>query len=466
MTRQQGWTTNGIRFYHNNRPDNLVDLPPGIYEYEEPTISTPWCFNRLKDSFDIPEDAIELHGERQRLLLKNAKSNRSFGAILSGTRGTGKTFLMKIIANQLIDQGFAVVLVKEPIKMNNSYAMDTVVNSVAGNLCCIFDEFEKTHANEDAQKHLLTILDGVQSSSEFRRVYLLSSNSGELEANLLDRPGRIRYMMEFGNLSRRQVELFADKFLTPECELFKEDVVNYIMSRTVITIDITMETIDETNFLTESPKVWGLDFNAAQSNEPMCLSAYSPDTGEFLRDISTRYIASSDDFDERMVRSLEVDSIKARLDTSGPFELLDQYENVMGQVVGVTDIGDVLLCPTTHNNDAFFADFPGFFTDNFNDFFSGRCYAGESKESEIEFFGVDVNELKELSAKKYQGGNAGTEAYKKVRAIWRGIEKKWDHCLDNDLTLDGKPPKPVIVRIRQPMKKDLGLFHRTFSTRP
>jgi hypothetical protein len=87
-------------------------------------------------------------------------------------------------------------------------------------------------------------MDGVYNS-EFRKVFLLTTNELNVNPNLLSRPSRIRYVREFGNLSKSVVEEYLDDNLKDNTG--RDDLLNYIDTLTISTIDILKAIVEEVN---------------------------------------------------------------------------------------------------------------------------------------------------------------------------------------------------------------------------
>lgn len=111
----------------------------------------------------------------------------------------------------------------------------------------LIDEAEKTFStdNQDADQTLLKIIDGVYNNS--RKLYILTTNTLRLNENLLGRPGRIRYIKEFGNLPVEFVKQYLDENLLPERLDKKGDIITAIESVEISTIDILKAIVDEVN---------------------------------------------------------------------------------------------------------------------------------------------------------------------------------------------------------------------------
>ena len=87
-------------------------------------------------------------------------------------------------------------------------------------------------------------MDGVYTS-EYRRIFLLTTNDLTVNENLLSRPSRIRYVREFGNLEREIVEEYLnDNLIDQSC---KDELIDYVDTLTISTIDILKSIVEEVN---------------------------------------------------------------------------------------------------------------------------------------------------------------------------------------------------------------------------
>ncbi|MBR2248629.1 MAG: AAA family ATPase, partial [Bacilli bacterium] len=80
--------------------------------------------------------------------------------------------------------------------------------------CIIFlDEAEKVFRNDDpnASQALLKMIDGVMNKS--RKLYILTTNTLNINENLVGRPGRIKYIKTFSNISAKAINQYVDENL-------------------------------------------------------------------------------------------------------------------------------------------------------------------------------------------------------------------------------------------------------------
>lgn len=129
------------------------------------------------------------------------------------------------------------------------------INSIKQDVIIFIDEYEKIFKE---RHELLTIMDGVLTT-EHRKFFILTTNETYINDNLIQRPGRIRYFQTFGNLKPSVVEEIVDDFLIHT--RFKNDIIKFISSLELITIDIIKSIIEEVNIHEESPEDFKDIFN-------------------------------------------------------------------------------------------------------------------------------------------------------------------------------------------------------------
>lgn len=215
---------------------NLEVLTDGIYEVGLDL--SGWHLIRTADTFTFDYKVYHLQREFiDHIKTTYSKTKGNLGVLFNGTRGTGKTVTAKILANEL---NLPIILVKSMGDKN-----DGLISYLSSfNFDCIFffDEFEKQFSEGDCS--ILQIMDGVYNSAH-RKIFLLTTNDLSINPNLMSRPSRIRYVREFGNLEQEIVEEFLeDELKDKSC---KEDLMDYIDSLTISTIDILKAIVEEVN---------------------------------------------------------------------------------------------------------------------------------------------------------------------------------------------------------------------------
>lgn len=112
--------------------------------------------------------------------------------------------------------------------------------------CIIFlDEAEKVFRNDDpnASQALLKMIDGITNKS--RKLYLLTTNSLDINPNLLGRPGRIRYIHTFNNIHEEAVREYIKNNLMNK--KLTDSVIGVVKSLKVSSIDTLRAVVDEAN---------------------------------------------------------------------------------------------------------------------------------------------------------------------------------------------------------------------------
>lgn len=161
------------------------------------------------------------------------KGNKNLGVILNGLKGTGKTIASKILSNRI---NIPVIVV------NAAYdGLLNFIQSLCFECVVLIDEAEKTF-REDSDV-LLKMIDGVYN--ETRKLYILTTNKLCIDENLLGRPGRIRYIKQFGNLTAKAVADYIKDNLFDQNKA--DQIMNVVDGLEISTIDILKSIVDEVN---------------------------------------------------------------------------------------------------------------------------------------------------------------------------------------------------------------------------
>ena len=231
------WIQNGSNYKRvEGNVSNVDTIPKGIYNIG--LSMTGWYLERTADAFVFDYKVYGLHNKFMQHVLtafENTKGN--FGILLNGTKGTGKTVTAKTLANKL---GLPVVIVKS-FGENNTGLIEFLSSF---NFDCVFffDEFEKNFSDKDSS--ILQIMDGVYTS-EYRRIFLLTTNETNINDNLISRPSRLRYIHEFGNLEQEVTREYLNDTLNDKSRI--EDVIDFVDTLQISTIDILKSVVEEIN---------------------------------------------------------------------------------------------------------------------------------------------------------------------------------------------------------------------------
>ena len=169
-----------------------------------------------------------------------SSGNKNLGVIFNGLKGTGKTIAAKLLSNRL---GLPVVVVSKPID-----GLLEFIQSLCFECIILIDEAEKTF--NDDKEVLLKMIDGVYNNS--RKLYLLTTNRLTVDENLIGRPGRIRYIKQFGNLTAKAVEDYIEDNLVDKS--MRQGILELVDSLLISTIDILKSIVEEVNIHGEIPE--------------------------------------------------------------------------------------------------------------------------------------------------------------------------------------------------------------------
>lgn len=239
----------GSKYTPGTDEHTRAKLPPGVYEIIPPSMMSPLVFNQTRPCFEFPFKLYNLRTDvinRVMTAWKNTTTN--LGIVLQGLRGTGKSVTMQELANAAIDMGMPVLIIREPLENLASY-----LEHLDQDVAVTFDEFEKTFAKPEEQQALLTLIDGVDRS-QYRRLWLFSVNYAKIDENFIDRPSRIRYTINFGNLEATTISEILEDLLIPSLEHMKDQIFMYLMTRKIRTIDIVKAAIQDLNIFQDSPE--------------------------------------------------------------------------------------------------------------------------------------------------------------------------------------------------------------------
>lgn len=231
------WIQNGSNYKRvEGNVSNVDTVPKGIYNVG--LSITGWYLERTADEFVFNYKVYGLQSKFMQHVLtafKNTKGN--FGILLNGTKGTGKTITAKVLANKL---NLPVIIVKS-FGENNTGLIEFLASF---NFDCVFffDEFEKNFSDKDSS--ILQIMDGVYTS-EYRRIFLLTTNETHINDNLISRPSRLRYIHEFGNLEQEITREYLNDTLNDKSHI--EEVVDFVDTLQISTIDILKSIVEEIN---------------------------------------------------------------------------------------------------------------------------------------------------------------------------------------------------------------------------
>ncbi len=273
------WINNGNKFFQGEVSNQQPHLHPGVYRVDFDETQRIIFLTKTDDAFKIPSKLYGTDVDFANRCVKTYHSTKgNLGILLNGVRGTGKTVTAQLISNSL---NLPVLVVHDRYD-----GLSQFVNTIQQDMVLFIDEYEKIYNHYDHS--VLTVMDGVLSTSH-RRVFLFTTNDAYVNQNMLQRPSRIRYVKEFGDLSRKVIEEVVDDLLL--FEELREDTIEYLSTLETITIDIAKTLVEEVNIHRESPKVFGEYFNTKQVENEFAI--YKVDNIEGKTEESTMYHKTS-----------------------------------------------------------------------------------------------------------------------------------------------------------------------------
>lgn len=258
IKEQQGWQRVGTHLYSRKTVKMDKEIPRAIYSIGFNDQSRELFLKHVKPSFNFNYKIYDLDNkfvDRVVKTFKNIKNN--LGILLTGIKGTGKTVMAENICNEL---QLPVILVDYYWPM-----LPDFLSSFQQNVIILFDEYEKM-VSEHEDFSILGLMDGVLNS-EYKKVFLLTSNTLHVNENLLARPSRIRYLKTFSNLELPVImELINDLLVEKQ---HKDNLILYISGLELITVDIVKSIIEECNIHNSPSEDFQDFFNVKKANDKL-----------------------------------------------------------------------------------------------------------------------------------------------------------------------------------------------------
>lgn len=222
-------------------------LPPGNYVIKV-TPENVMYLARV-DSFTHPP---KLYGHTmqtaERIIQTYMDRPRGTGVLLSGEKGSGKTLLARTVCIEAAARyNIPTIIINAPWQGDQFF---TFLSAITQPCIILFDEFEKVYdTKKNEQDAILTLLDGVFPS---KKLFLLTCNDRfGINQNMINRPGRIYYSLEFHGLEDDFIREYSQDNLKN-----KEHVDNVIRITALFTefnFDMLQALVEEMNRYDESP---------------------------------------------------------------------------------------------------------------------------------------------------------------------------------------------------------------------
>lgn len=233
------WSYYGNQYSVSDASQQVDTLPVGVYEFHVHPMRGPYL-TKIQEKFEF---SYKVYGIESSFINHVKRSwdhtGDNMGIILNGIKGTGKTVTAELICNEL---NLPVILIRTPdeslISFINDFQQDVIV---------FIDEYEKVYKEDDS---LLSLMDGV-FNSRHRKFFVLTTNDLHIDRNLIQRPGRIRYIKQFSDLTVDVITEIVDDTLVHKH--LKEVTIDFISKLSIITVDIVKTVVEEVNIHEDDP---------------------------------------------------------------------------------------------------------------------------------------------------------------------------------------------------------------------
>lgn len=209
-------------------------LPVGTYEIN---FSKMMGFY-LSTHNDLVVSEEKIYGSTPKKVDKVLKSfsmvDRNFGVILSGKKGIGKSLFARQLAVKAKDYDLPLIIVDAYIP-----GIANFLSSIEQEVIVLFDEFEKTFANNDEfkpQEEMLSLFDGIDGG---KKLFIVTCNEvRKLNSYLLNRPGRFHYHFILGNPNPDEIKEYMTDKLNPEYHYLIKKLIGFSMN-----VDLTYDVL-------------------------------------------------------------------------------------------------------------------------------------------------------------------------------------------------------------------------------
>ncbi len=230
-----------------NSDTALDKLPPKIYTVRFAQ-QQGFYLETTKDKLALPSKIYGKSPERVDKCIKSYKDRTaSTGILLTGDKGTGKTLLMSLLANEVMESlDLPVLLIKDPY---HGAGFTTFIETI-GECCLVFDEFGKMYTslsghsrqeNDVPQKSLLSLMDGVDKT---KRLLIFTENSEiDISEFMLNRPSRVYYHFRYKKLDEDSiVDYCVDHNVN---SVITKDIIDLSRHSKIFSFDMLQSIVEE-----------------------------------------------------------------------------------------------------------------------------------------------------------------------------------------------------------------------------
>lgn len=350
------WLKNGRVYKQVENSVQVVDaIPNTVYNMCYNSITKEIYLEYFCDKFTFD---FKIYGLETKLInhIMNTYHNttRNLGVLFNGVKGTGKTITAKIIAN---NTNLPIILINEPFP-----GLADFIAKISCDCVLFFDEFEKNFDSKEGHDlELLSIMDGV-FNSQYRRVFLMTTNRLSINENFIGRPSRIRYKKSFGNLPLETIKEYLDDNLKDKSRT--EEIINFIDTLAISTIDILKCIVEEVNIhncpvsefkqfinVEQAPYKYSIIYKYADLSSSYSMEDFKKDISEIGKIDEKGEVIEEGDVDAYSTSisiGTSIDFAKVG-DPIGYFGIITQTIDSNGYMISETESDKVFIKVLNHN---------------------------------------------------------------------------------------------------------------------
>lgn len=248
----KNWQQSGNNYFLRDITNQVPELPVSVYSIHEDAFLNL----SLESRFEKFSFSHKIYGKDhtfiKRVLKTYHNTTGNLGVLLNGIKGTGKSVTAKLLCNEL---NLPVIVVD-----SNYENLVSFLSEIQQDVVVLLDEYEKIYKDSAT---LLGAMDGIDAST-FRRTFILTTNDIYVNTNMLNRPGRIRYLKNYNNLDIETVKEIIDDLLV--YRNYESDLLDTLRDMTHITVDLVISIIQEINIHNEPASSFTSIFNVDFKN--------------------------------------------------------------------------------------------------------------------------------------------------------------------------------------------------------
>lgn len=254
-------------------PKSMTEkLQPGVYSVHNSPMAG-YFLNFVKHEFDVPNKIFGNYSTKADKVIHSYQDRpEPTGVLFTGVKGAGKTMLVEIICNRLMQNNVPVIMVGDEFHGDE---FTNFINDI-GECCLVFDEVAKVYKKH--QDALLSLMDGVFNTK--RLVLMTENNPRDINEFLLSRPGRILYHFEYNRVDDQFIDEYCEFHKVPEsvtADIHK--VAQYIDG---FSVDMVKAIVDEYNRFGGTVKELVTDMNIQVTSSVFLYTFKTLRHGEFI----------------------------------------------------------------------------------------------------------------------------------------------------------------------------------------